>query len=70
MTESKYWSLKPFYSKIAFTSIEKKKLVKLGRTKNIQTFQDIKCDDDEVQGKNVYLAIIILLKKKKKLITR
>lgn len=29
MTESKYWSLKPFYSKLAITSNEKKKLVKL-----------------------------------------
>lgn len=27
MTESKYWSLKPFYSKIAFTFDESKKLV-------------------------------------------
>lgn len=29
MTESKYWSLKPFYSKLALTSNESKKLVKL-----------------------------------------
>jgi hypothetical protein len=29
MTESKYWSLKPFYSKLAITSNEIKKLVKL-----------------------------------------
>lgn len=29
MTESKYWSLKPFYSKLAITSNEKKKLVKI-----------------------------------------
>lgn len=28
MTESKYWSLKPFYSNLAITSNEKKKLVK------------------------------------------
>lgn len=28
MTESKYWSLKPFYSKLALTSNEKK-LVKV-----------------------------------------
>lgn len=29
MTESKYWSLKPFYSKLALTSNEFKKLVKI-----------------------------------------
>lgn len=29
MTESKYWSLKPFYSKLALTSNDNKKLVKL-----------------------------------------
>jgi serine/threonine protein kinase len=28
------------------------KLVKLGRMMNIQDFQDIKCDDDDTQGKN------------------
>lgn len=29
MTESKYWSLKPFYSNLTFTSNETKELVKL-----------------------------------------
>ena len=28
MTESKYWSLKPFYSKLAITSNDFKELVK------------------------------------------
>lgn len=38
------------------------KLVKLGRTMNIQEFQDIKCDNE---SKNVYLATIIFTKKEK-----
>ncbi|PKK60142.1 kinase-like protein, partial [Rhizophagus irregularis] len=29
------------------------KLVKLGRMRGIQDFQDIKCDDDDMQGKNI-----------------
>ncbi|PKC08378.1 kinase-like protein [Rhizophagus irregularis] len=40
------------------------KLVKLGRAMSIQDFQDIKCEDDDMQGINIYLAILKFILKK------
>jgi len=36
MTESKYWSLKPFYSKLAITSNEKKIIIMIEAIKIIE----------------------------------